>query len=469
VPHFSVADTFFVLTYLLIFAGLSTLPQSIGDRGRRIRLLVDGSIGALSIGTLLWAFALRPIFAAAPPGVWWQRALAFAYPLFDVAMIVVMTIVIMRRSAQRFDRRLLLFGLGMAIQTGADLSLLVSSTLEGPESVPNHGLFILAGALLLMSALNVRMRALPREYPEVSTRWWPLVVPYVPAVGLVVMLLKHLSASALETHTWFLVVSTNIVASLVLYRQAIAIRENRREIERQRHALISSISHELRTPLTAVVGFLDLIVHGDQALSSEERHELAGLAHQQATYMSRITGDLVLLARRRLDQVDLRETEFEFEELFRRSMNTIEARGQQLSMQHPAGLRVHGDLDRLQQVLVNLVTNACRYGGSQISLVAEVSGRNLIVEVHDNGPGVPRRYELAIWERFERGAYRLNGSVPGSGIGLAVVDTIARAHRGKAGYRRSERLGGACFYVQLPGRAIVPAATSQATAQLAPL
>ncbi|MDX2343465.1 MAG: ATP-binding protein, partial [Acidimicrobiia bacterium] len=58
-----------------------------------------------------------------------------------------------------------------------------------------------------------------------------------------------------------------------------------------------------------------------------------------------------------------------------------------------------------------------------------------------------------IWEKFERGPNRLNAVVPGSGIGLAVTNAIAKAHGGSAGYRRSERLGGACFWIRLPGRA----------------
>ncbi|MDH5615591.1 MAG: ATP-binding protein, partial [Acidimicrobiia bacterium] len=99
-----------------------------------------------------------------------------------------------------------------------------------------------------------------------------------------------------------------------------------------------------------------------------------------------------------------------------------------------------------------LLTNAVRYGGDRSLIVVKREGTDLAIEVHDNGPGVPKKFELAIWERFERGPNRFNASTPGSGIGLAVVDAITRAHHGSTAYRQSERLGGACFRVVLPNR-----------------
>jgi signal transduction histidine kinase len=99
----------------------------------------------------------------------------------------------------------------------------------------------------------------------------------------------------------------------------------------------------------------------------------------------------------------------------------------------------------MKQALGNLVDNAIRYGAGQCLLVATVKGDDLILEVHDNGPGVPERFQTVVWEQFERGAHRLDAVTPGLGIGLSIVEAVVEAHGGRVEYRKSERLGGACF------------------------
>jgi two-component system OmpR family sensor kinase len=116
---------------------------------------------------------------------------------------------------------------------------------------------------------------------------------------------------------------------------------------------------------------------------------------------------------------------------------------------------IEADGDRLQQVLVNLVANAVRYGGDYRAVVARVERDDVVIEVHDNGPGVPPRFALRIWDRFERGPNRYNATAPGSGIGLAVVQAVTEAHGGSTSYERSTLLGGACFRLRLPLRRLI--------------
>jgi signal transduction histidine kinase len=70
--------------------------------------------------------------------------------------------------------------------------------------------------------------------------------------------------------------------------------------------------------------------------------------------------------------------------------------------------------------------------------------------VHDDGEGVPAKYQADIWERFERGFHKFNTSEPGSGIGLSVAKGLVTAHGGTIIYRTSDLLGGACFEFTIP-------------------
>ncbi|MDP9493931.1 MAG: ATP-binding protein, partial [Actinomycetota bacterium] len=107
--------------------------------------------------------------------------------------------------------------------------------------------------------------------------------------------------------------------------------------------------------------------------------------------------------------------------------------------------------DRIRQILVNLITNAIRYGRSEILVTATRNNAVVDFAVHDDGPGVPPRFQSDMWSRFERGLYKDNQSVPGSGIGLSVAKDLVTAHGGTIEYRTSELLGGACFAFTIPG------------------
>jgi signal transduction histidine kinase len=91
-----------------------------------------------------------------------------------------------------------------------------------------------------------------------------------------------------------------------------------------------------------------------------------------------------------------------------------------------------------------------RYGRSEILITAAGQGPAVVFAVHDNGEGVPPKFQSDMWGRFERGLHKDNSSVPGSGIGLSVAKDLVTAHGGNIIYRTSELLGGACFEFTIP-------------------
>ncbi|HSJ33464.1 MAG TPA: HAMP domain-containing sensor histidine kinase [Acidimicrobiia bacterium] len=453
-PAFGPLDLFFITAYLLVLIGFWTLPHLEGPPYRRLRVFLDGAVGAVSIAVVAWVAALDDIVAAIERARGIEVAIATAYPLLDVGILVAVMLVTLRRSNYRFDPRMLLFGLGVSAQAIADLIFFAEGVGVGfAQTEPPYALYMLAGAALLTSAAIVDRAPEPREYAERKAPWWAVLAPYGAAAVLLVMLVVKLSDSAFERQTIVLVAGALVVMLLVFIRQGVSIRENRELVERQRTALVSSISHELRTPLTAMVGFLDILTDRDQHVDEASQHEMLGIVDQQARYMARIVSDLVMLNRRQPDMV-LHFRSVGIESLIAAAVDSTDvgtASGVMVEME--PGLVGYVDPDRIQQVVVNLLTNAARYGGPHRLVLAKSVEDGLVIEVHDDGPGVPKRYELAIWDRFERGAHRYDAGIPGSGIGLAVVDMLVRGHGGNAIYRRSERLGGACFSISLPGRA----------------
>jgi signal transduction histidine kinase len=229
------------------------------------------------------------------------------------------------------------------------------------------------------------------------------------------------------------------------------IHRNRIRVENQRSELVASVSHELRTPLTAMVGYLSLLDESGEDFPAEARREMLSEANRQARHMARLVSDLVMLARGNNRQLPLEIAETKVSTLVIGAMRSVQPGKVSIDESFEGDALVRVDPDRVRQALTNLLSNAIRYGGDRVLLTGRSVGADLLVEIHDNGKGVPTRHETSIWERFERGANRLNAGTPGLGIGLAIVQAVAEAHGGRAEYRRSERLGGACFSLIIPG------------------
>ena len=447
VPAFGPLDSFFVASYALVLISILSLPHAEGRWSVRVCASVDGLVGAVAVATLAWVWFLSgylDALAAAPPG---QRVVAMAYPILDVALLIAILMLSIRRSTYWFDKRLLLLSVALIFQTLGDLTFAATGVGELFEHAePIYWLHIAAGICLLAAASIVHERPAPHEFVDRPARRIALIAPYGAAAMMVAALISH-TLRAGGTHIRLLVLATVTVVVLTFVRQAVSIRENRFRVDEDRQNLVSSISHELRTPLTSMFGMLELVRAGEVDLSPDERKEFIEIATDQARHMARIVSDLIMLARDRDDTIYVVPTPCRLDLLVREAVDHVE--GHDLVEIDVPSRTIRVDKTRFEQAVTNLVANAVKYGGGRVAVKA-VLGENLVIEVHDDGPAVPTRYELIIWNRFERGPRKLDSRVPGSGNGLAVVAKVARAHGGTAGYRRSEVLGGACFFLSIP-------------------
>ncbi|MEN8112798.1 MAG: HAMP domain-containing sensor histidine kinase [Actinomycetota bacterium] len=451
-PAFGPADAVFILGYLGVLVGFASLPHTAGTKLLRVRMGMDGLIGAVAVGALLWVFVLETVVTNSGDVPVWERLVGSAYPLVDLAALVVFMIVTVRQSSLRFDLRIILLATGILAQAVADVQFFVNGVGQSlTEAQPPQLLYMFAIACYLATAAIVERVPVAREYADRRPPLWALVAPYGSAAAMVFILATRLWDANLERGDQVLIVATFVVGVLVIGRQGIAIRENRVLVERQRSDLVSSISHELRTPLTAMVGFI-AVLQEDESLTRVERDEMVNVVAEQGTYLTRIVQDLLLLAHDDPSRIELVVAECNIKGMIDSALAASSVDSCCVDVEVAPDLTAIVDGSRLQQILVNLLTNARRYGGDQCLVVAFAEGGRLVIEVHDSGPGVPKKHELTIWEQFERGPNRYNATVPGSGIGLAMVRAIAEAHGGRATYRPSDELDGACFVIDLPGR-----------------
>lgn len=450
-PAFGALDVFFLAGYGLLVVALIRLARIDAGGSQWVITLLDALVGGVALSALVWtAFLHDLIDGRMASGA--EMAIGISYPILDIAIVVGMMILVIRRSHYHFDLRLLAVALGMSTQVLSDFiyfSRGLGRTFA--EAQPSWPILILAVTFLVLAASVVDIVPTRREYPERSAPIWAMIWPYLVASALLATHVVRYRSSVIDADDVILLDALILIGAIIFLRQVYAIHRNRQRVESQRSELVASVSHELRTPLTAIVGYLTLLNDAQDEFPEDARRDMIAEATGEARHMSRLVNDLVMLARGNSSSLPLQLSEVMVSDVVTAALRNVEAHGTRVNELMSRDARVLVDGDRLQQALTNLLSNAVRYGGEQVIVNASVEGGDLVLEVHDSGDGVPTKFESAIWQRFERGAHRLNAATPGLGIGLSIVRAVAESHGGIAYYRVSERLGGACFAMTIPG------------------
>ncbi|MEX0795327.1 MAG: HAMP domain-containing sensor histidine kinase [Acidimicrobiia bacterium] len=450
IPYPGPADFFYVAGYPLIFAGVIALPYLRPGRFERIRLAIDATAGAVSLAVVMWVAYLHEVVGLGMSPL--ESFLNVAYPFGDVLLMTALMVLAMRRSEQRLDLRIVLLSAAVALTAVADVIFSLQST-AGTYSEWGwlDGLWLISYGMVALAAWVVTRKPLSRETSYRSQTSWQLIAPYAAVATLFLVRLVTSGGNDL-----LLNVTTTVVAVLIVLRQNLAIREKGELLARQRDDLVASVSHELRTPLTGIQGYADILTESWEILSEEERVEMLATINSQAQQLGVIVKDLIDVARDRLQNVALTRVEYKAADLVNETVATLGS-GTGIKVENEdEDVSVWAEPYRVRQVLINLITNAQRYGRSEIIVVSRPAGDFVSFSVHDNGDGVPAKYRSDIWERFERGAHNHDNSKLGSGIGLSVARDLVTAHGGEINYRESELLGGACFEFTIPAHATEP-------------
>jgi two-component system phosphate regulon sensor histidine kinase PhoR len=221
---------------------------------------------------------------------------------------------------------------------------------------------------------------------------------------------------------------------------------------------LSSVSHEIRTPLTSILLFIETL-RADRIVSPAERQRCLAIVHQELTRLDGLVGKLI-----ELSKIEARPTAFErhpvrVSDFVGDALTAFEAMkiGGEFEVAEVRAdlepdLLVYGDRSALAQAMSNLLSNAWKYTrptDKKIEVRARADRETISISVSDNGVGIPRLEQAAIFEKFERGSAAVAGGAAGSGLGLAIVRAVVEAHRGRVEVR-SQVDHGARFCIVLP-------------------
>ena len=224
-----------------------------------------------------------------------------------------------------------------------------------------------------------------------------------------------------------------------------------RRLSALRADFVSMVSHELRGPMASVIGCAQTLRMRWRELSQEQRESFLGLIESESSRLSDLVGDVLDTSRIEAGSFPYDFDAIDVEELVRETA-TVVALGQDevrlVTRVAPTLPRVHGDEERLRQLLWNLLTNAAKYtvAGDEVEVSARKETGSVAVSVRDHGPGIPPDAQELIFEKFGRVS---GDGKPGAGLGLFIARSIAEAHGGTLDVE-SETGAGATFTVRLP-------------------
>jgi two-component system, OmpR family, sensor kinase len=200
---------------------------------------------------------------------------------------------------------------------------------------------------------------------------------------------------------------------------------------RRERRFVADASHELRTPLAMLRTELELA--GRRERTREELAEALRSAGEETERLSRLADDLLILARAEDGRLPVQTENVSAHELLERAATRFAGRahdaGREITVE-PSQETVKGDRVRLEQALGNLIDNALRHGAGNVTLHALEDTSEVELHVTDEGSGFPDGFLPRAFDRFARADEARGGA--GSGLGLSIVDVIARAHGGSA-------------------------------------
>ncbi|HWZ63188.1 MAG TPA: ATP-binding protein [Steroidobacteraceae bacterium] len=237
-----------------------------------------------------------------------------------------------------------------------------------------------------------------------------------------------------------------------------ALERQQRQLEeddRQKNEFLAMLAHELRNPLAPIRNAGELMAR--MFADNTQAQGVVEVVRRQVAHLSHLVDDLLDVSRITQRKIELRKETIEAAEVIRQAVETVESvireRGHDLQIHSSyRSLPVHGDVSRLVQCVVNLLTNAAKYteAGGRIHVTSRKQGQCAVIEVADNGMGIPPALITRVFDLFVQSERTLDRSQGGLGIGLSVVRRLVEMHGGSV-HAESDGPGrGSTFSIHLP-------------------
>ncbi|HEX2527116.1 MAG TPA: sensor histidine kinase [Geminicoccus sp.] len=228
-----------------------------------------------------------------------------------------------------------------------------------------------------------------------------------------------------------------------------------RELDQMKDDFMATVSHELRTPLTSIRAFSE-IVRDNPDLTEEERENFMGIVTRESERLTRLINDILDLSKIEAGRMRWRIMPVSLSTIVKDAASAVQPllreRDAKLTMSlGDQDVLVHADPDRLQQVILNLISNACKFvnaDSGHVHLSMEQDGDSVRLRVEDDGPGVPLEEREAIFGKFVQLSDGMTDKPEGTGLGLSISRQIIEAFGGSMHVEDSS-LGGAAFVATL--------------------
>ncbi|WP_405808684.1 ATP-binding protein [Streptomyces sp. NBC_00210] len=223
----------------------------------------------------------------------------------------------------------------------------------------------------------------------------------------------------------------------MLYGQEARLVEKLRALDQAKSDFLSTVSHELRTPLTSIVGYIELLKDDDTGPLLEPQRRMLDIVDRNANRLRALIEDLLTLSRIEAGTFSSQKSEIDLRQLVTSAVDTIkpaaEAGSVRLEIDCPeVPLVLEADSDQLDRVLMNLLSNAVKFtpSGGLVRVEAAADDGHAVLSVSDTGIGIPEEERKQLFSRFFRASNAVDAAIPGTGLGLTIVNTIVTNHGG---------------------------------------